>query len=184
MRRQTRIDIRRYSAGQGPGRGPYDSTLVPVVLAKWLITTAAVFAAAYMIENIEVSGFLSALVAAAAIGLLNLFFRPVLLVLTLPINVMSLGLFTFIINALMLKIASVLTPGFLVVGFWSTVFGSIIISLVSWILNSLLADIQRPGPGSGPGSGPGRGPGSGRGSGPGPGSDDHIDLEKRGDRWE
>jgi len=182
LRRQTRINIHRFSAGQGPGRGPYDSTLVPVVLAKWLITTAAVFAAAYIIEDIEVSGFLSALVAAAAIGLLNLFFRPVLLVLTLPINVMSLGLFTFIINALMLKIASVLTPGFLVVGFWSTVFGSIIISLVSWILNSLLADIQRPGPGSGPGRRPGSGPGPG--SRPGPGSDDHIDLEKRGDRWE
>lgn len=182
MRRQTRINIHRFSTGQGPGRGPYDSTLFPIVLAKWLITTAAVFAAAYMIENIEVSGFLSALVAAAAIGLLNLFFRPVLLVLTLPINVMSLGLFTFIINALMLKIASVLTPGFLVVGFWSTVFGSIIISLVSWILNSLLADIQRPGPGSGPGRRPGSGPGPG--SRPGPGSDDHIDLEKRGDRWE
>lgn len=173
LRRQTKINIHRFSTGGGPGRGPAADNLLPVVLIKWLITTAAVFAAAYLIEDIRVSGFFSAFFAAAAIGLLNLFFRPVLLILTLPINIMTLGLFTFVINALMLKIASVLTPGFHVFGFWSTIFGSVVISIVSWILNSILADIQRPG------QGPGPGPGTGR-----PGPDNQIDLEKRGDRWE
>jgi putative membrane protein len=86
---------------------------------------------------------------------------------------MTLGLFTFIINAFMLKIASAITPGFDVYGFWTTILGSITISIVSWILNSLLNDARRPG--SGPGQGRGR-----RGGGSG----DHIDLEYKGDRWE
>ena len=175
MKRRTKINFRSYSRSGGPGPGNFDSRLFPVILAKWLILTAAVFAAAYLLENIRVSGFLSAFFAAAAIGLLNLVFRPVLLILTLPINIMTLGLFTFIINALMLKIASAITPGFDVYGFWTTIFGSIIISIVSWILSSLLNDARRPGQGPGPGSGAGPG---GRSSG------DHIDLNYKGDRWE
>lgn len=164
MRRQIQIDFHHNSAngGQGPG----NDNLLPVLVAKWLILTAAVLLASYLIDNIEVSGFIAAFFAAAAIGVLNLFFRPVLLILTLPINIMTLGLFTFIINALMLKIASGLIPGFSVTGFWSTVFGAIVISAVSWVLNSLLADASRPRPG-------------------GHKKDtDHIDLEKKGDRWE
>lgn len=129
--------------------------------------------AAYLIENIEVSGFTAAFFAAAAIGVLNLFFRPFLIILTLPINIMTMGLFTFVINALMLKIASgIMGPAFTVTGFWSTVFGAVVISAVSWILNNLLADASGP-----------RGPGPGRPGGQGKGND-HIDLEKKGDRWE
>lgn len=173
MKRRTKINFHSYFSSAGPGHGNFDNRLLPVVLAKWLILTAAVFAAAYILENIRVSGFLSAFFAAAAIGLLNLFFRPLLLILTLPINIMTLGLFTFIINAFMLKIASAITPGFDVYGFWTTILGSITISIVSWILNSLLNDARRPG--SGPGQGRGR-----RGGGSG----DHIDLEYKGDRWE
>lgn len=164
MRRQIQIDFHHNSANGG--RGPGNDNLLPVLVAKWLILTAAVLLASYLIDNIEVSGFIAAFFAAAAIGVLNLFFRPVLLILTLPINIMTLGLFTFIINALMLKIASGLIPGFSVTGFWSTVFGAIVISAVSWVLNSLLADASRPRPG-------------------GHKKDtDHIDLEKKGDRWE
>ncbi|MFP4159724.1 MAG: phage holin family protein [Desulfobacterales bacterium] len=174
MRQQIRIDFKRYSGGGG-GRGPVNENFLPVLLAKWLILTASVMIAAYLIENIEVSGFLSAFFAAAAIGVLNLFFRPFLLILTLPINIMSLGLFTFVINALMLKIASGIIPGFTVTGFWSTVLGAIVISAASWLLNTLLADVRGPGPG--------RGPGSGRPGGHGKDTE-HIDLEKKGDRWE
>ncbi|MBS3732778.1 MAG: phage holin family protein [Desulfobacterales bacterium] len=171
LRRQIRFDFRQHSGGTGGG--PFIHNLLPVLVAKWLILTAAVMLAAYIIEDIHVSGFLSAFFAAAAIGVLNLFFRPVLLVLTLPINIMTLGLFTFVINALMLKIASGIIPGFSVAGFWSTVFGAIVISVVSWALNSLLADARRPG--SGPGPGPGRNPRR---------DSEHIDLERKGDRWE
>lgn len=174
MRRQIRIDFRQHSGGTGGG-GPFTQNLLPLLIAKWLILTAAVMLAAYIIDGIQVSGFVSAFFAAAAIGVLNLFFRPVLLVLTLPINIMTLGLFTFVINALILKIASVLMGvHFEVTGFWITVLGAIVISAVSWVLNSLLADARRPGSGPGPGTGPG---GRRRDS-------DHIDLERKGDRWE
>lgn len=169
MKREIRIDFSRHTGGGG--RGPVNDNLLPVLIAKWLILTAAVMLAAYLIENIHVSGFFSAFFAAAAIGILNLLFRPFLLILTLPINIMTLGLFTFVINALMLKIASGLIPGFSVAGFWSTVLGAVIISAASWILNILLADVRRPG------SGPGRPGGHRRNT-------DHIDLEKKGDRWE
>jgi putative membrane protein len=164
---------------------PPQVTFLSLLLAKWLILTVSVLAAAYIIDNIHVTGFFAALFAAAAIGFLNMFFRPVLLVLTLPINILSLGMFTFLINALMLKMASGIIPGFTVVGFWSTVFGAIVISIVNWFLNMIVADTTKPGrmrrpPGPGPGSGPGPGPGR---RGPGPG-DETIDLRKKGDHWE
>ena len=75
------------------------------LLIRWLCLTGAILFTAYVVEGISVTNFFSALFAAAALGVLNLFFRPILLILTLPINILSLGLFTFIINALMLKTA-------------------------------------------------------------------------------
>ena len=100
--------------------------------------TIAIFITAYLINGIHVAGFFSAFFAAAILGLLNAFFRPILLILTLPINILSLGLFTFIINAMLLMMVSGLIPGFQVYGFWSAVFGSLLISLVSWLLTSFI----------------------------------------------
>ena len=76
------------------------------LLVRWLILTAAIMVASYLIQGIEVNGFFSAFFAAAILGVLNVFFRPILLILTLPINILTLGFFTFIINALLLKMAS------------------------------------------------------------------------------
>lgn len=108
------------------------------LLIRWLILTIAIFITAYLIDGIHVAGFFSAFFAAAILGLLNAFFRPILLILTLPINILSLGLFTFIINAMLLMMVSGLIPGFQVYGFWSAVFGSLLISLVSWLLTSFI----------------------------------------------
>jgi putative membrane protein len=110
------------------------------ILIRWLTTTAAILATAYLLDGIHVSGFLPAVFAAALLGILNAFFRPLALLLTLPINILSLGLFTFIINALMLKMASGVIPGFDVYGFWTAVFGSLLISLISWLLNSFISE--------------------------------------------
>ena len=110
------------------------------ILIRWLTTTAAIVATSYLLDGIQVSGFLSALLAAALLGILNAFFRPIALLLTLPINILSLGLFTFIINALMLKMASGVIPGFDVYGFWTAIFGSLLISLISWLLNSFISE--------------------------------------------
>jgi putative membrane protein len=76
------------------------------ILIRWFIVTAAIIAASYTIEGIRVSGFFSAFWAAAVLGILNAVLRPVLIVLTLPINILSLGLFTFVINAFLLKMVS------------------------------------------------------------------------------
>ncbi|MBI9076242.1 MAG: phage holin family protein [Desulfatibacillum sp.] len=106
---------------------------------RWLVLTGSILVVAYLLEGIHVSGFFSAFFAAAALSTLNALFRPILLVLTLPINVLSLGLFTLVINAAMLKMAQAVIPGFEVVGFWTSVFGALLISLVSWALNSFIS---------------------------------------------
>lgn len=110
------------------------------LLIRWLILTLSILAAAYLFAGIEVRSFFSALFAAAALGILNAFFRPILLLLTLPINILTLGLFTFVINALLLMMTSGVISGFHVQGFWSAVLGSLVISLVSWLLTSLISD--------------------------------------------
>ena len=134
------------------------------LLLRWLILTVAILVAAYVIEGIQVSGFLSAFFAAAVLGILNAFFRPILIILTLPINILSMGLFTFVINALLLMMASGVIPGFQVRGFWSAILGSLIISLVNWFLSSFLADFRERRKTE---------------------EKDYVDLEKKdGDRWE
>jgi len=127
------------------------------ILIRWLILTAAIIVASYLLDGIQVKGFFNAFFAAAILGVLNAFFRPILIILTLPINILTLGLFTFIINALLLKMASGVISGFDVRGFWTAVFGSVIISVVSWVLNSFISPKGRV---------------------------EYIDLKKKGDRWE
>ena len=108
------------------------------ILIRWLILTVAIITASYLLDGISVSGFFSAFFTAAILGILNAFFRPILFIITLPINIMTLGLFTFVINAMMLMMASGVISGFEVSGFWSAVLGSLLISIVSWILTSFI----------------------------------------------
>jgi putative membrane protein len=108
------------------------------ILIRWLSLTAAILATSYLLNGIHVSGFFSAFLAAAALGILNAFFRPIAFILTLPLNILTLGLFTFVLNAAMLKLASGLISGFEVEGFWTAVGGALLISLISWILNSFV----------------------------------------------
>ena len=107
------------------------------LLLRWLTLTVAILAAAYLLNGIEIRDFLSAFLAAAVLGILNAFFRPILILLTLPLNLLSLGLFTFVINAFLLKLASGVISGFEVHGFWTALFGALIITLVSSLLNAL-----------------------------------------------
>lgn len=108
------------------------------IFIRWLISTGAILFTSYLLDGIHVDGFLSAFLAAAMLGILNALFRPIALLVTLPINILTLGFFTFIINALMLKMASGVISGFDVFGFWSAIFGSLIISAISWLLNSFI----------------------------------------------
>ena len=108
------------------------------IFIRWLTLTGAIIFTSYLLDGIQVSGFVTAFFAAAMLGILNALFRPILILLTLPINILTLGFFTFVINALMLKTASGVISGFDVDGFWSAIFGSLIISAISWLLNSFV----------------------------------------------
>ena len=108
------------------------------ILIRWLFLTISIILTSYLVDGIYVASFSAALFAALVLGILNALFRPVLILITLPINILTLGLFTFVINALLLKMVSGVVPGFYVYGFWSAVFGSLIISVVSWLLTSLV----------------------------------------------
>jgi putative membrane protein len=113
------------------------------LLVRWLLLTISIIITSYLVDGIHVTGFFSAFFAAAVLGILNALFRPLLLVITLPINILTFGLFTFVVNALLLKMVSGLVPGFYVYGFWSAVFGSLIISLISWLLSSFINERGR-----------------------------------------
>ena len=108
------------------------------IIIRWLILTIAMITTSYLIEGIRLESFFAALFAAAVLGILNAFFRPVILLLTLPINILSLGLFTFVINAVILLMASGAINGFKIDGFFAALLGSLLISIVSWILNTFI----------------------------------------------
>ncbi|MBU1348558.1 phage holin family protein [Patescibacteria group bacterium] len=106
-------------------------------LIRFILNALAVMAAAYIVPGISVRNFWAALIAALVIGLANALVRPVLLLLTLPITIVTLGLFTLVINALMFWLAAVLVSGFTVVGFWAAFWGAIVFWLVSWFTNAV-----------------------------------------------
>lgn len=104
---------------------------------RWFVNALSLYIVANVIPGIAVRDFGAALVAAVVIGLVNALIKPVLVVLTLPITILTLGLFTFVINALLLKLAGSVTPGFTVASFGSAFVGSIVLSIVSTILTRL-----------------------------------------------
>ncbi|WP_298930604.1 phage holin family protein [uncultured Ramlibacter sp.] len=108
------------------------------LLAQWLLSAAALLLVAYIYSGVEVTSFGSAMIAALIIGLLNMVLRPVLVVLTLPVTVLTLGLFLFIINALMFWAAASVLDGFHVRGFGAALLGSLIYSLIGLVIDSAL----------------------------------------------
>lgn len=108
------------------------------LLLHWLISSASLLIVAYIFPGIEVRGLGTALIAPIVIGFVNATIGFMLKLLTLPLTLLTLGLFWFVINALMLQLASYLVPGFYVAGFWSAFFGAIVLSLVSMTLRALV----------------------------------------------
>jgi putative membrane protein len=104
------------------------------LIINLLISAVAVVVGAYLIPGVEVSGFLDAIIVAIIIGVLNTFLRPILIFLTIPITFFTLGLFLFVIDAIIILLAGNLILGFQVSGFWPALFFSIVISTISWLL--------------------------------------------------
>ncbi|MDD0810926.1 phage holin family protein [Curvibacter sp. RS43] len=108
------------------------------LILKWLFSAASLLLVAYVYSGVEVTSFTSALIAALVIGLLNAILRPVLVVLTLPVTVVTLGLFLFVINALMFWAAATVLDGFQVTGFVAALIGSLIYSALGMVIESAL----------------------------------------------
>lgn len=101
----------------------------------WLIAALSIGIAAYIVPSVSVT-LTGALIGAVVLGALNLFIRPILLILTLPITIVTLGLFSLVINALLVMLASYLVPGFMVGGFWTALLFALVLSIVNWVFHS------------------------------------------------
>jgi putative membrane protein len=108
------------------------------VLLTWIINALALLIITYIVPSIHIRSFWTALIVALVLGLINAVIRPLLFVLTLPVTIVTLGLFILVINALCFWLAASLLKGFEVSGFWSAFFGSILYSIVSWLLSALI----------------------------------------------
>lgn len=108
------------------------------LLLVWLINALCLLGTALLVPGVHIVNFITALVAAIVLGLVNTFIKPVLGLLTLPITVLTLGLFSFVLNALMFGLAAYFLNGFNVDGFFPALFGAIVFGVMSWIANALL----------------------------------------------
>jgi putative membrane protein len=108
------------------------------LLLVWLINTVSLIAVAYLMPSIKVDTFVTALIAALVLGLVNTIIRPVLVLLTLPVTLLTLGLFIFVINGLLFWAVGSFVKGFVVDGFWAGFLGAIVYSVISWALSALL----------------------------------------------
>jgi putative membrane protein len=113
------------------------------VVLRWLINTFALAIVAAIVPGIESAGMGPTLLAALVLGLLNALVRPILFLVTLPINLLTLGLFTFVINGLMLKLTASFVSGFIVEGFAAAVFGALLLSIVSFVMSLVVAEEGR-----------------------------------------
>ena len=113
------------------------------LLLRWLLSALALLAVAYIYPGVRVDSFFSAALAALALGLVNALIRPILIILTLPVTIVTLGLFLFVINALLFWLVAQIIQGFAVNGFLAALFGSILYSLVTIIVSWLVGSTRK-----------------------------------------
>ncbi len=111
-----------------------------LIVTRWLVITIAILLSSKFISGIRVDSLLTALMAAGILGLINVFIRPVLIILTLPLSIITLGVFSFFINAFLLELVAYIIPGFEVNGFLAAFLGALIISIVSWLANFFIVN--------------------------------------------
>ncbi|MEK7179237.1 MAG: phage holin family protein [Patescibacteria group bacterium] len=111
------------------------------LIARWLITALGFLAAAYFIPGITVESFYVALILAFCWGIINLLVTPIILILTLPITILTLGLFSFVVNGLLLLFLGNIIQGFAVEGFLAALLGAVVVSFANWIGNALISRV-------------------------------------------
>ena len=119
-------------------------------LQRWLVTAAGVLVATQIVPGISAQSLAGLLVASLLLGVFNAFLRPIMLILSLPLLIMTLGLFTFVVNAVLLLLVASLVKTFFVAGFWSAFWGGVVISIVSFIANGLIGKPSKPAPANDP----------------------------------
>ncbi len=108
------------------------------LLLRWAMNAGALLLIAHYVPGMGVSGFYAALLVILVLGLVNALIRPIVVLLTLPVNILTLGLFTFVINALMFWFVSTVVKGFEIAGFVPAFIGALLLTLVSWVVGSFL----------------------------------------------
>lgn len=108
------------------------------LILKWIVNALAIVITAHLLPGVRLAGFGAALITALVLGLINTFIKPVLILLTLPLNILTLGLLTFVINAFVIMLTASLVSGFTIGGFWWALLFSLVLSLVSYILNVIV----------------------------------------------
>lgn len=110
------------------------------LLVTWLASALAILLSAWLAPGVYISGLGTALIAAVVLGAINAIIRPILIILTLPINILTLGLFTLIINASMVSLAAAILSGLSIASFWTALLFSIILTLINWIIEGLIKE--------------------------------------------
>jgi len=106
------------------------------IILRWVLNALVLMIIPRIVQGISISNFSSALIAVLILGLVNALIRPILLIFTLPINILTLGLFTLVVNALMFWLVSTIVPGFNITNFWAAFWGALVYSIISIIINS------------------------------------------------
>src|SRR3989338_10675124 len=107
------------------------------ILLHWILLTVGVWVTAYIVPGIAVSGIVATIIAGACLGIINMIIKPILKLITLPINIITLGLFSIILNALLFWLLSVIFPGVTITTFTAALLGSIIVAIINWIGNKI-----------------------------------------------
>ena len=105
------------------------------ILVSWLVMSVALLITAYFVPGFKIKSFRPALVAAVVIGLINVFIRPILVFLTMPLNILTLGLFTFVINAFLLKLSAAIVKDFEIEGWGAAILGAIVLAVINFLLH-------------------------------------------------
>ena len=109
-----------------------------MILVRWFLSAATLLGIAYYLPGVEVVGWYAAFITAFVLGLMNAILRPILIFLTLPITVLTLGFFAFVINGALFWFVASFLDGFSVTGFWPAFWGAMVMTIVGWLINSIL----------------------------------------------
>jgi putative membrane protein len=116
---------------------------IVLFILRCVINALALLAVTYLYDGVKVDGFTSAIIAALVLGVVNAILRPILVILTLPVTILTLGLFIFVINALLFWLVASIVPGFNVAGFWASMIGSILFSIITLLTSYLLFSAKK-----------------------------------------